>query len=85
MSFAQKHEQNVVRMWYMLTSGSSRGAEFTASRRRDLLLRLERTTGFEPATLTLAIGIGALDLPAAFQKEAAPSAFSIDSNGPQPP
>jgi hypothetical protein len=70
-------------VWYTSRIKTPRGAHMTPSHRRDLLLRLERTTGFEPATLTLAKKSGPTPLPASLQIHAARSAISIDHNEPR--
>ena len=43
-----------VQMWCTAPLDAPRGADFSPSQGRDLDFLLERTTGFEPATLTLA-------------------------------
>jgi carboxylesterase type B len=59
-------------------SGAPRGVKFDPPQCPDLVFCLERTTGFEPATPTLARSSGAIQLPAPSPKHAARCAFPTD-------
>jgi hypothetical protein len=59
-----------------------RGADFDPSQCPDLVIRLERTTGFEPATPTLARSSGAIQLPA--YSPIAPPRWALSTNHSEP-
>jgi hypothetical protein len=65
------------------TGDAPRGAEFDPSHCPDLVIRVKRTTGFEPATPTLARSSRAIRLPTHSPKLAARLEFTIDHSEPR--